>query len=145
MLFGARQEAPKAALKAAKWIERFRRQHRIVLRKSQRRSRLSNEEREKRLNKFYSFFYLQPTAFKVFVSYDEMPGSLAGLMGHATSLEHCGTENVILSIEDKHFKRTGTPIPIIGVRKGGDALVAVDFDPAIILKCHTEKVIANPH
>ena len=130
---------------SAKWIECFRRRHRIVLRKSQRRSQLSNEERENRLNKFYSFLYLQPTAFKVFVNYDEMPGSLAGMMGQATTLEHCGTENVILSIADQHFKRMGTLIPIIGVRKDGDALAAVDFDPAIILKCHTQKVIANPH
>ena len=98
-----------------KWPERFRRRHCIVLRKSQRRSQLSNEEREKNFNKFYAFLYLQPTTFKVFINYDQMPTSLADMMGQATTLEHHGTENVILSIEDMHFKHMGTLIPIIPI------------------------------
>ena len=59
--------------------------------------------------------------------------------------------NVILNflmgwgLKQWRFLSMYPPPPIIRVRKDGDALAAVDFDPAIILKCHTQKVIANPH
>ena len=34
---------------------------------------------------------------------------------------------------------------IIGVWKEGDGFATLDVDPAIIIKCHIRKGIANPH
>ena len=46
----------------AKWVDKFRRRHKIVLRKTQRHTQLTKEERTMRLNKFMTFLYLQVVA-----------------------------------------------------------------------------------
>ena len=128
-----------------KWIRSFRRRHRTTLRKSQRHTTLTDEECESRLNKFLTYVYMQPNTTKAWVNFDEIPDSLAGLMSRGATLEHKGTENVVMQMGDKHFKRMATLIAILGVCKESDNFVPFHLNPAIILKLHSPKVPSNPN
>ena len=137
--------AAQMCLLTDKWLQRFRRRHRIVLRKSQRRTQLSPEERTKRFDKFYTYLYVTPKGHKVFINYDEIPAALAGMLGQLTTLDIRGNTNVLVHAEEKHFKRMGTLLAALAVREEGDKFVSVHINPAIIIKCHKPKTIANPH
>uniref|UniRef100_A0A7S1NRH2 HTH CENPB-type domain-containing protein n=1 Tax=Eutreptiella gymnastica TaxID=73025 RepID=A0A7S1NRH2_9EUGL len=144
-----KQEAARVGLAhqanlSKKWLERFRRRHMIVLRKVQRRTRLSAEACTERLNKFLGFLYMQPRIIRVWVNYDEMPANLTGAMGNATTLEHRGSRNVIISTDEKHFKRIGTLIVALAVKQDGDLHHAAHLDPAVLIKCRKPKVVSNP-
>ena len=128
-----------------KWIRSFHQRHRITLRKSQRHTTLTDEERESRLNKFLTYVYMQPNTTKAWANFDEIPDSLAGLMSCGATLEHKGTENVVIQMDDKHFKRMATLIALPGVCKEGDNFVPFHLNPAIILKLHSPKVLSNPN
>ena len=78
-----------------RWLEKFRKRHNIVVRKVQRRTKLSDAERDARLQRFYAFLYLQPSAVRVWVNLDEIPASLGGLLGNVETLEHEGSRNVM--------------------------------------------------
>ena len=126
-----------------KWLQRFRRRHRIVLRKSQRRTQLSPEERTKRFDKSYTYLYVTPKGHKVFINYDEIPAALAGMLGQLGTLDIKGNTNVLVCAKEKHFKHT--LLAALAVREEGDKFVSVPINPAIIIKCHKPKTIANPH
>ena len=53
-----------------KWVDKCRRRHKIVVRKTQRHTQLTKEERTTRLNKFFTFLYLQPRGLQVIINYD---------------------------------------------------------------------------
>ena len=98
------------------WLQRFRRRHHIAMRKSQRHTQLSLEERTKRFNKFYMYLYVTPKGHKVFINYDELPAALAGMLGPLTTLDIKGNTNVLVCAEEKHFKRMGTLLAALGVK-----------------------------
>ena len=128
-----------------KWITSFHRRHRMTLRKARRHTTLTDEERGAHLNRFLTYVYMQPNATKAWVNFDEIRDSLAGLMGCGATLEHKGIENVVLRMDDKHFKRVATLIALLGVSKEGDNFVPFHLNPAIILKLHLPKVLSNPN
>ena len=128
-----------------RWLEKFRKRHSIVLRKCQRKTQLSAAERTARLQKFYAYIYLQPSTISVWVNFDEIPATLAGVMGSVQTLEHAGTANVMVNFQESHFKRMGTLIAMLGVKKQGDLYCAVKLKPAVLLKCKKSKVVQNPH
>jgi hypothetical protein len=79
------------------------------------------------------------------LNYDEIPASLAGLLGNVQTLDHRGSDNVMVAFNEQHFKRMGTLIASLAVRKMGDAFEQVPIRPAIIIKQASPKVVANPH
>ena len=128
-----------------KWLQRFRQRHRIALRKSQHRTQLSPEEGTKRFDGFYTHLYVTPKGHKVFIYYDEKLAALAGMLRQLTTLDIRSNTNVLVHAEEKHFKHMGTLLAALAVREEGDKFVSVPINPAIILKCHKPKTIANPH
>ena len=81
----------------------FRKRHCITLRKSERHITLANEERVPRLNKFLVYLYLQPNNTKIWINFDEILDSLAGFMGLGATLEHRGSNNVTIQMDDTHY------------------------------------------
>ena len=128
-----------------RWLEKFRKRHNIVVQKVQRRTKLSDAERDARLQRFYAFLYLQPSAVRVWVNLDEIPASLGGLLGNVETLEHEASRNVMALADENHFKRMGALIAMLGVKKEGDAFSTLDLKPAVLLKSKKGKVVANPH
>ena len=96
------------------WLEKFRKRHSIVLQKCQRKTQLSAAEHTARLQKFYAYIYLQRSTISVWVNFDEIPATLAGVMGNVQTLEHAGTANVIVNSQESHFKRMGSLIAMLG-------------------------------
>ena len=78
-----------------RWLEKFRKRRNIAVRKVQRRTKLSDAERDARSQKFYVFWYLQPSTVRVWLTLDEIPASLGGLLGNVETLEHMGSMNVM--------------------------------------------------
>ena len=116
-----------------------------MLRKLQRCTQLSPEERTKRFNKFHTYLYVIPKGHKVFINYDEILAALGGILGQLTTLDIKGNTNVLVCAEEKHLKRMGTLLVALGVREEGHKFVSVPKNLAIIIKCHKPKTIANPH
>ena len=100
----------------------------------QRRTKLSHAERDARLQKFYVLLYLQPSAVRVWVNLDEIPASLGGLLGNVETLEHMGSTNVMALWDENHFKRMGTLIAMLGVKKESDAFSTLGLKPAVLAK-----------
>lgn len=101
--------------------------------------------RTQRLQSFYEYVFRLPRDHTIIVNYDEIPASLAGLLGNATTLEHRGTDNVMVSFNEQHFKRMGTLIASLAVRRVGDTWTPIPIKPALILKLNSQKTIANPN
>ena len=81
----------------------------------------------------------------MWVNFDEIPATLAGVMGNVQTLEHAGTANVMVNFQESHFKRMGTLTAMLGVKKQGDLYCTVNLKPAVLLKCKKSKVVQNPH
>ncbi len=79
------------------------------------------------------------------MTYDEIPATLGALMGHPTTLEYRGAQNVIAFFDENHFKRMGTLIASLAVVEKDGQHTASHIKPAIILKARAGKVIANPN
>ena len=75
---------PDGHVLSRRWLGKFRRRHHIVVRVAQRHTQLTTAERNARLQKFYAYLYLQPSSIHVWVNLDEIPSSLAGLLGGCT-------------------------------------------------------------
>lgn len=86
-----------------------------------------------------------PKEHTIVLNYDEIPASFAGLLSNVHTLEHGGSANVMVAFNDNHFKRMGTLIASLAVRKVGDVYEPIGIKPAIILKQNTPKAVANPH
>ena len=102
-----------------RWLEKFRKRHSIVLHKCQRKTQLLSVERTTRLQKFYAYIYLQLSTISVWVNFDEILASLAGVMGNVQTLEHSGATNVMVNFQANHFKRMGTLIALLAVKNRG--------------------------
>ena len=66
-------------------------------------------------------------------------------MGSVQTLEHPRTTNMIVNFEEDHFKRMGTLITMLGVKKLGGMYSAFNLKLAILLKSKKGKVVQNPH
>lgn len=117
----------------------------IVPRKAQRKTLLSEALRTERLQSFYTFLWKAPKEHTIILNYDEIPASFSGLLRNAGTLEHRGTENVMVALDDKHFKRMGTLVASLAVKKEGDALATQVIKPALILKQNRLKFVSNPN
>ena len=95
-------------------------------------------------DRFYCYSYLQPESLKVWVNLDEIPASLAGIMGIPVTLQHKNVQNVKMCVDEKHFKRLGTLIAVLAVQSTENGFAPRHMDPAIILKSQERKVVANP-
>ena len=80
------------------------------------------------MDKFYEFLFIQPNTIFVWVNYDEIPATLAGIMGTPSTLEHRGAANVIM-FDEKHFKRMATRISTLAVSRQGDGFNTVEIKP----------------
>ena len=80
----------------------------------------------------------------LWVNLDEIPTSLGGLLGNVETLKHMGSTNVMALSDENHFKRMGTLIAMLGVKKEGDAFSTLGLKPAVMLQGKKGKVVANP-
>ena len=97
------------------------------------------------LQKFYAVLYSQPSAVHVWVTLDQIPAALGGLLGDMELVEHMGSTNVMPLSDDNHMKRMGTISAMLGVKKEGDAFSMLGRKPAVLLKSKISKVVANSH
>ena len=111
-----------------RWLGKFRKRHSIVLRKCQRKTQLSAAERTARLQKYYAYIYLQPSTISVRVNFDEIPATLAGVIGNIQTLQHARIANVMVTSQESHFKRMGTLIAMLG----GGCIIFLDLASAHI-------------
>ena len=60
---------------------------------------------------------------------------------------HVGAANIMMAMDDRHFKRMGTPIAMLGVKKDGGDCPPLDARPAVHPKvkksCHLGHMALN--
>ena len=105
---------PDGHVLSRRWLEKFHRRHHIVVTKAQCQTQLTTANRNALSQKFCAYLYLQPSSTRAWVGLDEIPASLARLLGGMHTLPHMGATNVMLSFDDGNFKRIGASIAILG-------------------------------